>query len=124
MSKQRAKGTRFESAVAEYLRLATGQDVDRNPLYGSGDRGDLRGLKIKGDPVTIECKNTKKLELSDYLNQVEAEAANNLSDYGVVVWKRPKIGIDNPIKTADHAVIMTLSTFTQLINAANNYEGQ
>lgn len=119
MSKQRAKGTKFETAVAEYLRLATGMNVERNPLYGDGDRGDLRGLTIKGEPVTIECKNTKKLELSDFLNQAEKEAANNLSDYAIVVWKRPGIGIDNPIKTADHAVIMTLSTFTQLINAAN-----
>lgn len=119
MSKQRAKGTKFETAVAEYLRLATGMNVERNPLYGDGDRGDLRGLKIKDEPVTIECKNTKKLELSDFLKQAEKEAANNLSDYGIVIWKRPKIGIDNPIKTADHAVIMTLSTFTQIVNAAN-----
>lgn len=119
MSKQRAKGTKFETAVAEYLRLATVMNVERNPLYGDGDRGDLRGLTIKGEPVTIECKNTKKLELSDFLNQAEKEAANNLSDYAIVIWKRPGIGIDNPIKTADHAVIMTLSTFTQIVNAAN-----
>lgn len=123
MSKQRVKGTKFETAVAEYLTMATGQEIDRNPLHGKNDRGDLRGLKINGEPITLECKNTKKLELSEFLKEAEKEAANNLSDYGVVVWKRPKIGIDNPIKTADHAVIMTLSTFSQLINHANDYEG-
>lgn len=123
MSKQRAKGTKFETAVATYLRMATGQEIERNPLYGDGDRGDLRGLKIKGEPITVECKNTKKLEVSNFLDQVEKESANNLSDYGIVVWKRPKIGIDSPLKTGDHAVIMTLSTFSELINQANGYEG-
>lgn len=123
MSKQRQKGTRFETAVAEYLRLATGQEIERNPLYGSGDRGDLRGLTIKDEPITIECKNTKKLDVSEFLRQAEKEAANNLSDYGIVIWKRPGIGIDSPLKTGDHAVIMTLSTFSELINQANGYEG-
>lgn len=114
LSKQREKGTRFETAVAEYLRLATGQDVTRRALSGANDKGDLRGLRINGDECVVECKNCNSVKVSEWLNQARKEAANADADFCVVVFHRKGVGLDI-IKMGDQAVLMDLDTFARII---------
>ena len=54
------KGTRFETAVVDYLRWALGDDrVHRLTLHGSKDVGDIGGIYHRGARVTVECKATR-----------------------------------------------------------------
>lgn len=119
MSKQRKKGTAFETAVAEYLRLATAQDVRRRPLSGAKDGGDLCGLKVNGEECVVECKNHRTYEVADWLKQAENEAANAMCDYGVVVFHRKGVGLDM-LKMGDQCVLMTLDTFARMVKGGND----
>lgn len=116
MSKQRDKGTRFETAVAGYLSLATGQDVTRRALSGAKDEGDLRGFSIGDEPCVVECKNCKALNIADWLRQARTEAANADADFGVVVFHRRGVGLDM-VRMGEQAVLMDLDTFSRIVNA-------
>lgn len=84
MSKQRAKGTLFETAVANFLREHGFPYVERRALNGAYDKGDLTGL----GPIVVECKNHKTLALSEWVQETEQERANADAEYGVLVVKR------------------------------------
>lgn len=114
MSKQRDKGTKFETAVASYLTLATGQNVTRRALSGYKDRGDLQGLRINGEECVVECKNCNSVKVSEWLKQARKEAANADADFGVVVFHRKGVGLDI-IKMGDQAVLMDLDTFSRIV---------
>lgn len=115
MSKQRDKGTRFETACAEYLKFATGQNVTRRALSGANDKGDLQGLTINGEECVVECKNCKAITVSDWLKQARSEAANALADYGIVIFHRKGVGLDL-LRMGNQAVLMDLDTFTRIIS--------
>ena len=56
-SASKAKGTRFESAVRDYLREALhGTGIDRRVLQGTQDMGDNYGIRSHGCDVIAECK--------------------------------------------------------------------
>ena len=58
LSKQ--KGTRFETAVTEYLRWALQDErIQRLTLHGSKDIGDIGNVYFHGAPVVLECKATR-----------------------------------------------------------------
>ena len=84
MSKQRAKGTMFETAVAQFLREHGFPHVERRALHGVQDKGDLTGMP----GLVVECKNHKELSLSEWLRETEVERVNAGADYGVLVAKR------------------------------------
>lgn len=82
MSRQRAKGTRFESAVVAVLAERFPY-CERRALRGNQDAGDIAGL-----PIPIECKNTVALDLAGGCNEAAA-AARRLGVAGwVAVFKR------------------------------------
>jgi hypothetical protein len=114
MSRQRAKGTRLERAVADYLAAALNDDrVDRMPLHGKGDRGDIAGVRtVMGERVTVEVKNTARLNLGVWINEVQAEKGNNDSACGVVVHKRHGKGAPG-----EQLVTMRLEDFAVLLGA-------
>lgn len=114
MSKQRDKGTKFETATAHYLTLATGQKVTRRAMAGANDMGDLQGLRVNGEECVVECKNCNKIEVSKWLDEARREANNADADFGVVVFHRRGVGLD-VIKMGDQAVLMDLDTFARLI---------
>lgn len=84
MSKQRAKGTMFETLVANYLREHGFPHAERRALQGVQDKGDLTGMP----GLVIECKNHKEMSFSEWLKETEQERVNANADYGVLVVKR------------------------------------
>jgi len=83
MSKARAKGTNFETAVVNFLQVNGFEDAER---WGSMNNalGDLRNT-----PLVLECKNHKKMELAEWCKQAEA-AAKKVGKLWAVVHHRPR----------------------------------
>lgn len=84
MSKQRAKGTRFESAVVAVMAQRFPY-VERRALRGKNDAGDLAGL-----PIPVECKNTRTLDLAGACREAETAAARLGAPGWAAVFKRPR----------------------------------
>ena len=57
MSRQKEKGTKFETEAARWLSERLGVEVRRNPLMASLDQGDLFGVFHEGRHFVIECKD-------------------------------------------------------------------
>jgi hypothetical protein len=73
--------------VVEAFKLHGHRYAER--AYGAGrpnDVGDLEG--ILGGRVCVECKSAKRLELSTWMDETEAERVAARADYGVLVVKR------------------------------------
>lgn len=84
MSKSKQKGTAAETAVVNYLKSKGRKHVERRSLSGSSDRGDIAGLP----GVVIEVKNHARMELSQWVSELEVEMANDKADTGVVIHKK------------------------------------
>lgn len=88
-------GARFERAMADYFAMVFDDDrIDRMPLRGSRDRGDVMGVRCHGRPVTIECKDCSRADLSGWVREAHLEAGNSDSLCGIVVFKRH--GVSDP----------------------------
>lgn len=117
MSKQKAKGTRLETAVLEYMQWALGDPtIHRETLHGSMDRGDIGGVIIDGEPVTIEVKNHRTMRLADWMREAEQEAGNMDGVLPVVVHKRAGVGIQSREGVGSQWVTMTIETFARILN--------
>ena len=115
MSRQRQRGTEFETAVISYLREQLGEDgrIHRTAEAGENDVGDVYGVFRAGQPVVIECKSYRKNEfLAGWLDEAERERGNADALAGVVVSKRRGIGSKN---MGQQLVSMTLADFVALI---------
>jgi voltage-gated potassium channel Kch len=84
VSRAKAKGTRFETQVVEYLRTHGFSTVERRSLAGANDKGDITGLP----GVVIEVKNHKAMTLAGWVDEAEAEGGNAGADLAVVWHKR------------------------------------
>lgn len=115
MSKEKRKGTSFETQVVEYLREKTGGDIDRMPLHGTKDRGDVSGFRIRGQRVVLECKNRQRLELSQWLDEAEEERGNDDAEYAFVVFKRKGKG---EARMGETYVLCTLENLAALANGS------
>jgi hypothetical protein len=83
VSKQRARGTAWESAICRFLAPVF-PSVERRALNGSKDRGDIAGLP----QLVVEAKHVARLDLSGWLDEAETERDNDGARYGVVWLKR------------------------------------
>lgn len=108
MSKSRAKGTAFETAVCGFLREHGFPYAERRALRGKRDGGDLTGMP----GVTIECKAEKELNLAGAVDEAEKEAANMSSEWFVAVLKRRMRGVDRAY------AVTTLEQYAALLVAA------
>ena len=82
-------GTRFERSVADYLARVLGDDqVDRQVKTGSRDKGDIRGLFIRGERVVLECKDCSRTELARWVGEAAEEAGNADARWWFVCHKR------------------------------------
>lgn len=115
MSRAREKGTRWESAVARWLTERLGREVAREPLHGSRDVGDLRGLTVRGRELAVECKDCREVRAQDWLRQAEAEAGNRGAEAGIVVYHLAGVGIE---RTGRQAVLMRLEDLARIIDIA------
>lgn len=106
----RKAGTAFERVMADYLAAVVDERIDRRAKTGSKDRGDLAAVRAHGQRVTVECKNTTRLDLAAALREAEIERGNDDAIAGVVIHKRH--GNGNP---ADQLVTMTARDFAALL---------
>lgn len=112
MSKQAQKGATFEQDTSDYLAAALGDDrIERRVKHGTNDRGDIAGLRIHGKRVVVECKNHKRMELAEWVDEAETERGNDDAEYGIVIHKRRGCG---KAKFGGNYVTMTLETFAAI----------
>jgi hypothetical protein len=106
MSRSRAKGTAWESAIVAHLRAHGVPHAERRALGGAKDRGDIAGIP----GVVIEAKSAARIELAVWVDEAEAERANDHARIGVTWFKRRG-------KTSAGAgyVAMTGDTFLRLL---------
>lgn len=122
MSRQKEKGTKFETAVLDYLRARIGdpeERIHREAQHGNVDEGDIKGLFIDTRSLVLECKTHKRFALADWMEQAKQEAANAGADYGMVVFHRPGRGGK---RMGDQYVLMDLDTLARLAGAEDERE--
>jgi len=88
MSRSKQKGTAFERQVADYLAQETGQPIDREPLHGAKDEGDISGATLLGKRLALECKNHREAKLAEWVDEAKAEAGNAGAEWFAVAHKR------------------------------------
>ena len=102
MSRQRSQGTRFETAVARYARMRTGdQEIDRLALHGAQDYGDVGYIRRQAGGRAargiVECKNYRPRNSAGtppagLLRQWQEETAREMrasrSDFAILVVHR------------------------------------
>lgn len=112
-SSAKAAGTRHETSIVTYLAEHLDDDrIERRAKSGSKDRGDVSGVRHRGQRVVIEAKNTARTDLAGWIREAHREAGNDDAAIGVVVSKRH--GVGDP---AQQWVHMTLADFAWLIGA-------
>ena len=90
----KTEGTRFETAVRDYLAWALQDErIMRPRLHGSKDMGDIANVCFMGQKVCIECKNTAAKAYKQHLREAAVEAGNLDAPFYFVVQKVPGIGI-------------------------------
>lgn len=88
-SSAKTAGSRTERAVADYLAHALEDDrIDRRVRNGTKDRGDISGLRIRGQRVVVEVKDCARQDLPGWTREAHLEAGNDDALCGVVVAKR------------------------------------
>ena len=96
MSRQKAKGTAFETACVRYLRERLGDDrIERRALHGGKDMGDIFGLFAHGREGIVECKDVKnvgKALLDRFREQTVNERGNANADFALLVVHRAGCG--------------------------------
>lgn len=120
MSRQKQKGTAFESAIVEYLQNQLCDDtIERRALNGTADRGDISGVTFCGHRVTLECKNENRMRLAEYIREAETEAANDSAHHYAVIHKKRGVGISSAQTTGQQYATMPLHMLVSIIIEAN-----
>ena len=103
-SPAKRKGTRWESAVRDYLQ--------EFPLLRHARRVAAQGRLDIGDvhvwPFALQCKNRKTFDLASWVRDAEEQADRASYPYGVAIVKAPGKGTDRGY------AVMSLSTFRRL----------
>lgn len=119
MSKQRQRGTSFESMVVDWLNERMGTDeFHRLGMGGTHDEGDVWGLFSHGKRVVCECKNHRAMALSEWLDEAEAERGNADALASVVVHKRKGRGAKSFGETY---VTMTLEDLAAILTGERKW---
>ena len=85
MSKNKAKGTRAESQVVEYLR-SIWPHAERRALAGAKDLGDVN--PGNGTPCVVEVKDHQRLAIAEWMDELRQEMDNAGAPIGFLVVKR------------------------------------
>jgi len=104
-------GSKFERDVADYLAEHVDDRIDRRVKTGAKDKGDIAGLRVHGERVVIECKDTARISLGTWANEAEQERVNDSALAAVIAHKRH--GKGDP---AEQWVTLTLRDLVALIN--------
>ena len=89
MSKQKIKGTRYESAVVKYLIEGLEDErPERLALHGSKDFGDIGHIFAHGFEGVAECKSHKRVapgDIAEWRQQTLDERENSDSDFALLI---------------------------------------
>lgn len=119
MSRQKQKGTTWETGVVEGAKSDGLPEARRIPLHGIKDYGDVYLCDIDGKPLIVECKSHKSYDLPGWLRQSDNEAENAGTPWGVVIFKLNGIGIANIDR---HPVVMRFGVFKKLLRYVKKLE--
>lgn len=87
MSRSKARGTAWESAIVAYLRANGFPHAERRALNGAADRGDIAG--VVGTVIEAKSHASYGGKLAGWLQEAETERRNDHhADVGVVWHKR------------------------------------
>ncbi len=100
----KAKGTRWESAVRDYLN-STGQSAHRIAQAGA----DVADVHLNG-LWALQCKDQAQQRYAEWVPATEKQAANAALSYSAVVHKRRNAPV------GDALVVMTLDQFSEITN--------
>jgi len=97
--------------MAQYLARTIDDRIERRVTNGAKDRGDISGLRIFGQRVTLECKNyAGQIKAAQWTDEAEIEKGNDDALAGVVFAKRR--GTTDP---GEQWVLMTAANFVALL---------
>ena len=89
MSKQRSKGTSFETGIVRYLRERLNDNrIERRALHGNYDLGDIWGLRAHGYEGIVEAKDYARFgpaDLAKWREQTVIERGNADADFALLV---------------------------------------
>lgn len=88
MNRNKQKGTAFERLIADALATHLDDRIDRAPLRGTNDRGDIANVRSPFGRVVLECKNVSRLDLAGWVGEADVERGNADAIAGFVVHKR------------------------------------
>lgn len=103
----KAKGTRWEVAVAAFLRAAGFTEVFRLAPGGEHDAGDIGGLP----DWALECRDRARMDLAGDVRDAELRAVHKNCRFGAAVVKKRGAPV------ADGYVVMSLVLFTEVLEA-------
>jgi hypothetical protein len=103
-------GARFEREVADYLSEHVDDRIDRRVKTGANDKGDIAGVRVHGERMVIECKDTARINLGTWAKEAEVERVNDKALVTAVVHKRHGKG-----DAAEQWVTLTLRDLVALI---------
>lgn len=84
----KAAGSRFEREIADCLAQHVDDRIDRRVKTGSKDRGDIGGVRLHGQRIVLECKNTARINLAGWMAETDDERGNDDALAGLIVHKR------------------------------------
>jgi hypothetical protein len=99
--------------VADYLALTVDDRIDRRVKTGARDKGDIAGVRVHGQRVVLEAKNTARINLGSWAAEAEVERVNDDALVGLIVHKRHGKGLPG-----DQWVTMTLADLTALLTGS------
>lgn len=103
-------GSQFERDVADYLAEHVDDHIDRRVKTGANDKGDIAGVRVHGQRMVLECKNTARINLGVWASEAEVERVNDSALTTAIVHKRHGKG-----QPADQWVTLTLRDLVALI---------
>lgn len=114
-NRSKAKGTNFETLVCTYLHEQWSDNIERLPLSGSSDKGDIANFRVGAGRhlVALELKCRTQVSLSQWVKEAQEEAINYGAVAGVVIHKRKGKGA-----AEDQFVTMTVRGFLDILHAA------
>ena len=113
MNPNKAKGTRWESAVAKFLQ-SKGFPVWRMAQTGAFDEGDLGGLP----QWAFECRDRQKIDLSKNVKDANDRALAKGALYGVTVIKKRNAPVESGY------VALDLETFAKILERIERKENE
>lgn len=105
MNPNKAKGTKFETAVATYLAKHGLPEARRMASRGPRDEGDIGGIV----DFAVECKDWARPDLTLFAELAKRKAVHASKEWGVTVFKRRR----RPVE--DAYVLTDLATFAAIV---------